>query len=68
VAAGASSPVTDTETTFAMTRADLERWRESFQPPDETELEATQIDPPPAGFTAWEEWAAQWWPTSISRT
>ena len=56
--------VTDRATTFGMTEADLEGWRRIFQPPDEAELEATDVDPPPAGFTSWEAWAAQWWPTS----
>ena len=57
--------LTDAATTFAMTRADLERWRPSFQPPDVTELEATDIDPPPVGFDSWEAWVIQWWPTSL---
>jgi predicted kinase len=57
-------PQTDAATTFEMTKADLERWRENFQPPDAAELEAG-IDPPPAGFDSWEAWVAQWWPTSV---
>jgi len=57
--------VADAATTFAMTKAELERWRHSFQPPDATELETTVIDPPPAGFDSWEGWVAQWWPTSL---
>jgi hypothetical protein len=48
-----------------MTKADLERWQKSFQAPDATELDATDIDPPPTGFASWEEWAAKWWPTSL---
>src|SRR3954468_6449265 len=55
----------DAATTFAMTKADLERWRRSFQPPDATELETADLDPPPKGFDACEAWAAQWWPTSL---
>jgi predicted kinase len=58
--------LTDAATTFAMTRADLAGWRLLFQPPDVTELEATAIDPPPAGFDSWEAWVAQWWPTSLA--
>jgi predicted kinase len=58
-------PVTDTATTFEMTKADLERWRQIFQPPDATELETASIDPPPEGFDSWEAWVAQWWPTSL---
>jgi len=48
-----------------MTKADLERWRQTFQPPDAIELETSEIDPPPAGFDSWEAWVAQWWPTSV---
>jgi predicted kinase len=56
---------TDDSTSFGMTRADLERWRQVFQPPDRTELKSAHIDPPPAGFDSWEAWVAQWWPTSL---
>jgi predicted kinase len=55
----------DAATTFEMTKADLERWRQTFQPPDATELQTTDIDPPPTGFNSWEAWVAQWWPTSL---
>lgn len=57
--------LTDAATTFEMTKADLERWRPVFQPPDATELETADVDPPPAGFDSWEAWVAQWWPTSL---
>ena len=56
---------TDAATTFEMTKADLEGWRQIFQPPDATELDGADIDRPPAGFESWEAWAAQWWPTSL---
>jgi predicted kinase len=56
---------TDAATTFEMTKADLERWRPIFQPPDATELGTADIDPSPAGFASWEAWVAQWWPTSL---
>lgn len=56
---------TDAATTFEVTKADLQRWRGTFQPPDATELATTEIDPPPAGFDSWAAWVAQWWPTSI---
>lgn len=59
--------LTDAATTFKMTKADLERWRQIFQPPDATELETADIDPPPEGFDSWEAWVAQWWPTSLPR-
>jgi predicted kinase len=58
--------LTDAATTFEMTKADLERWRPIFQPPDATELGTADIDPSPAGFDSWEAWVAQWWPTSLS--
>jgi predicted kinase len=54
---------TDAATSFAMTRADLERWQQDFQPPDAVELESSIIDRPPTGHESWEAWAAQWWPT-----
>jgi predicted kinase len=56
--------VTEAATTFEMTKADLERWNQVFQPPDATELQTAHIDPPPADFDTWEAWVAQWWPTS----
>src|SRR3954452_25069137 len=45
--------LTDAATTFEMTEADLERWRQTFQPPDATELQTAGIDPPPSGFDSW---------------
>jgi predicted kinase len=56
---------TDAATTFEMTKADLEGWRQIFQPPDAAELETAERDPPPAGFDSWEAWVAQWWPSSL---
>jgi predicted kinase len=44
----------ESATTFEMTKADLEGWREIFQPPDPAELETADIDAPPAGFDSWE--------------
>jgi len=49
--------------TFVMTEDDLERWRRIFQPPGEDEFGAA-IDPPPAGYAGWAEWAAERWPSS----
>lgn len=57
--------VTANTSRFEMTKADLDRWRRTFQPPDAAELETAEIDPPPAGFETWEAWAAEWWPTSL---
>jgi predicted kinase len=58
---------TDAATTFPMTEAELRGWRQRFEPPDETELVATAIDPPPTGFDSWDAWVADWWPTSLQR-
>ncbi len=58
---------TDDPTIFKMTRADLDRWRQIFQPPDASELNGSHIDPPPAGFDSWEAWVAQWWPSSLQK-
>ena len=58
--------LTDAATTFEMTKADLELWRPTFEPPDATELGTADLDPSPAGFDSWEAWVAQWWPTSLS--
>lgn len=57
--------LTDAASRFEMTKADLDRWRQTFQPPDATELERADIDPPPTGFDSWEAWVAHWWPTSL---
>src|SRR4051812_49006750 len=57
--------LTEAATTFEMTKADLEGWQQSFQPPDATELETTEIEPPPAGFDSWEAWVTEWWPTCL---
>ena len=60
----AHSP-SDAASRFEMTKAELERWRHAFQPPDATELDCADIDPPPTGFDSWEAWVAEWWPTSL---
>lgn len=51
-------------TTFAMTPAELQMWRQNFQAPDEAELAGNAPGPPPAGSGSWEDWAAERWPTS----
>ena len=56
---------TDSPVFFAMTPEDLEGWRQVFQPPDASELQAGAIDPPPPGFDSWEAWVTDWWPTSL---
>lgn len=57
--------LTDAAITFEMTRTDLERWRQTYQPPDATELGTEELDDPPSGFDSWRAWASEWWPTSL---
>jgi hypothetical protein len=56
---------TDPATTFAMTRGDLEQWRQRFEAPIAEELGAIELDPAPSGFDSWDAWIEQWWPTSL---
>jgi predicted kinase len=49
--------------TFAMSEADVDRWRIQFQVPDAEELEGDRIPDPPAGWPGWPEWAEGQWPT-----
>ena len=42
--------LTDAATTFQMTKADLERWRQMFQPPDAIEFESADSRPPTGGL------------------
>lgn len=51
-------------TAFAITPAELQVWRENFQPPDEAELTSCPPGPAPPGYRSWEDWAAERWPTS----
>lgn len=54
------------ETTFAMTEGDLLQWRSQFQEPDERELRDADPGPVPDGFTSWDQWTADRWPTSLA--
>jgi predicted kinase len=56
----------DAQTTFLISDDDLSSYREIFQEPDQTELEAREVGPPPAGYATWTSWVSEWWPTSIS--
>ena len=40
---------------FDISEEDLIAFREFFQEPDFAELNATSIDPPPAGYSTWNE-------------
>ena len=53
------------ESTFAISEDDLSDFRQLFQAPDRGELEGSEIEPPPAGYSTWSVWAAERWPTSI---
>jgi predicted kinase len=53
------------EATFEMSGDDLERSMLLFQTPDQGELDAGEIDPPPPGYADWSAWAAIRWPTSL---
>lgn len=55
----------DPEMTFDISETDLVAFREFFQEPDLAELNSTSIDPPPVGYSTWNEWSAVRWPTSM---
>jgi predicted kinase len=50
-------------TTFPMTDADIDAWREQFEVPDAAELRGATIPGPPPGWPGWPEWAAGRWPS-----
>jgi predicted kinase len=49
--------------TFPMAEAEIDSWREEFQPPDATETSGGDIPGPPPGWAGWPEWAADRWPS-----
>jgi predicted kinase len=50
--------------TFAMSEAELARWRALFEVPDARELDGREPPgPPPRGWPGWPEWAATRWPS-----
>jgi predicted kinase len=51
--------------TFEITSDELVEFRSRFQEPDVKELETDEIEPPPQGYSTWERWAAERWPTSM---
>jgi predicted kinase len=59
---------TAAHTTFLMTDADLDRWREQFQVPDDAELGGDDVPAPPPDWPGWPEWAADRWPSLASGT
>jgi predicted kinase len=50
-------------TTFPMTEADIDTWREQFQAPDAAELRDATVPSPPPGWPGWPQWAADRWPS-----
>jgi hypothetical protein len=49
--------------TYPMTEAEVDRWREQFQVPDDGELCGGEVPAPPAGWPGWLEWPADRWPS-----
>ena len=51
-------------TTFPMTEADLDAWRQQFEVPDAAELsDGGPVPEPPPGWSGWPEWATHRWPS-----
>jgi predicted kinase len=59
----ATRQATEPHTTFPMSDADIDRWAEQFQAPDDAELGGGDVPGPPAGWSGWPEWAADRWPS-----
>jgi predicted kinase len=54
-------------TTWHIDEEELVAWAATFDVPTPGELEGSEpIDPPPPGFSTWEEWRAHRWPPSVS--
>ncbi|HWS31644.1 MAG TPA: ATP-binding protein [Actinoplanes sp.] len=51
------------DTTFPMSRAELDTWRTWFQVPGAAELGGGGIPGPPPGWGSWPEWAVDRWPS-----
>jgi predicted kinase len=52
------------ESTFPIAPEDLAEWASRFESPDESELNSSEIPPPPDGFKSWDSWSAHRWPSS----
>jgi predicted kinase len=50
------------QSSFAISAADLDRFRERFDEPDDSETRTT-VPPPPDGWTSWADWARARWPS-----
>jgi len=53
-------------TTFPMSEAEMDGWREMFEVPDAGELAGGDIPGPPPDWAGWAEWAAVRWPSHTS--
>ena len=53
----------DPDATFEITAEDHERFAAVFQPPPQSELNATRLPKEPSGFESWLAWAAARWPS-----
>jgi predicted kinase len=54
-------------TTWPMSDEELTGWAARIEVPTPGELDGSEpVDPPPAGFTSWEEWRRDRWPPSIA--
>ena len=49
--------------TFPISDGELAQWRAQFQPPDDEELQGTEIPPVPSDHATWSQWASQRWPS-----
>jgi predicted kinase len=50
------------EHTFEVSPDELAAWREHFEVPDQTELDGSNVEAPPAGYGSWSEFASARWP------
>jgi predicted kinase len=54
-------------TTWPMSDEDLAGWAAAFDVPTPDELDGSgPVDPPPPGFSTWEEWRTHRWPPSVT--
>ncbi|HEY9293978.1 MAG TPA: ATP-binding protein [Microlunatus sp.] len=51
------------DSTFAMSEAEIAEHLAAFQRPDASELADGPLDPVPARFSSWADWAADRWPS-----
>ena len=55
------------QTTWPISDRELAEWADLFDVPTPGEIDGTEpIDPPPAGFSTWNEWRAYRWPAAIT--